>query len=554
MKTILTLLLSATAALAAPGEYLFERESATSPKYPKQSLAPLSGQVLRWTATGSTGRLENYDIVTALGLKAPTANPTFTGLVTTASASITGPLSASAISADSIAVTYGNISTSSPGGNVTITSNGAITASGTITGANLSGTNTGDNATNTQYSGLAASKADDNAVVKLTGDQAISGNKTFPYITFSNGDEAVPARIYPAQGTTGAALDNVYLPAAPGTLALTDQASGTLNMDFAEAGTLASARGGTGVNNAGTLGVTTNGNLTFSASGNTLTVPSPGGTAALLGVANVFTAANTISTAQTSTIAPLLLSGGLLGSGTGASGTNSVPYVYHNVGTAPSTWSTGANNGTVFGANEASGFTGNFLDFHVNGGASVFKVDSSGGITGSGVTTALGTVNQLNLATTTVRGSSCFTGSGSSAGTPVRVSPSFTMLGQAWNGTSTRANEAEMYVLPISGATTSGTLIFGTRLIDAVATITTLFSVGFDKAFSIPGTAVVGGSSANANAVLDVQSTTKAFMPPRMTTTQKTAISSPTAGMIVYDTTLGKLCVYTTAWETVTSL
>lgn len=39
-----------------------------------------------------------------------------------------------------------------------------------------------------------------------------------------------------------------------------------------------------------------------------------------------------------------------------------------------------------------------------------------------------------------------------------------------------------------------------------------------------------------------------------MTTTQKNAISSPTAGMIVYDTTLNKLCVYTTAWETITSV
>lgn len=64
----------------------------------------------------------------------------------------------------------------------------------------------------------------------------------------------------------------------------------------------------------------------------------------------------------------------------------------------------------------------------------------------------------------------------------------------------------------------------------------------------------IGTSSPNANAILDVTSTTKAFMPPRMTTAQKTAIASPTAGMVVYDSTLAKLCVYTTAWETVTSI
>lgn len=68
------------------------------------------------------------------------------------------------------------------------------------------------------------------------------------------------------------------------------------------------------------------------------------------------------------------------------------------------------------------------------------------------------------------------------------------------------------------------------------------------------GNVGIGTSSPNANAILDVSSTTKAFMPPRMTTAQKTAIASPTAGMVVYDSTLNKLCIYTTAWETVTSI
>jgi hypothetical protein len=61
-------------------------------------------------------------------------------------------------------------------------------------------------------------------------------------------------------------------------------------------------------------------------------------------------------------------------------------------------------------------------------------------------------------------------------------------------------------------------------------------------------------NAANASSILDLTSTTKGFLPPRMTTTQKNAISSPAAGLVVYDTTLSKLCVYTTAWETVTSL
>lgn len=72
----------------------------------------------------------------------------------------------------------------------------------------------------------------------------------------------------------------------------------------------------------------------------------------------------------------------------------------------------------------------------------------------------------------------------------------------------------------------------------------------------IKGATLIGAnySSANSSSVLECRSTTQGFLPPRMTTTQKNAIATPAAGLVVYDTTLNKLCVYTTAWETVTSL
>jgi hypothetical protein len=65
----------------------------------------------------------------------------------------------------------------------------------------------------------------------------------------------------------------------------------------------------------------------------------------------------------------------------------------------------------------------------------------------------------------------------------------------------------------------------------------------------------IGTASPNASALLDVQSTTKGVRMPNMTTTEKNAIASPAAGLMVFDTTLSKLCVYTgAAWETITSL
>lgn len=63
-----------------------------------------------------------------------------------------------------------------------------------------------------------------------------------------------------------------------------------------------------------------------------------------------------------------------------------------------------------------------------------------------------------------------------------------------------------------------------------------------------------GTSSPNTAALVDITSTTKGFLPPRMTTTQKNAISSPPAGLQVYDSTLNKMCFYNgSAWETITS-
>ena len=59
------------------------------------------------------------------------------------------------------------------------------------------------------------------------------------------------------------------------------------------------------------------------------------------------------------------------------------------------------------------------------------------------------------------------------------------------------------------------------------------------------------GTTPNANIVLDVASTTKAFSPPRMTTAQKNAIATPLAGMQVFDTDLASPAFYDgAAWKT----
>jgi hypothetical protein len=80
---------------------------------------------------------------------------------------------------------------------------------------------------------------------------------------------------------------------------------------------------------------------------------------------------------------------------------------------------------------------------------------------------------------------------------------------------------------------------------------TNVFGVQLDSGVSFyvsGGSTQFGGSSPNASAIVDITSTTKGFLPPRMTTTQRDAISSPAAGLVIYNTTTSKLQVYTTAW------
>ncbi len=62
--------------------------------------------------------------------------------------------------------------------------------------------------------------------------------------------------------------------------------------------------------------------------------------------------------------------------------------------------------------------------------------------------------------------------------------------------------------------------------------IVSLFSqFAFGQGMSINAT----GTPANASAILDAQSTTQGFLPPRMTTAQRNAIATPAAGLMIYN-------------------
>jgi len=66
------------------------------------------------------------------------------------------------------------------------------------------------------------------------------------------------------------------------------------------------------------------------------------------------------------------------------------------------------------------------------------------------------------------------------------------------------------------------------------------------------GSVAVGTATPDDNAILDISSTTKGVLFPRMTTVQRTGMTT-TEGMVVYDTDEKKLYLYTTEWEYIQS-
>jgi len=62
----------------------------------------------------------------------------------------------------------------------------------------------------------------------------------------------------------------------------------------------------------------------------------------------------------------------------------------------------------------------------------------------------------------------------------------------------------------------------------------------------------IDGAVPDGSAMLDVVSTDKGFLPPRLSTMEMNAISSPSAGLMVYNTSINSICFYDgTSWRKV---
>jgi hypothetical protein len=261
-------------------------------------------------------------------------------------------------------------------------------------------------------------------------------------------------------------------------------------------------------------------------------------------------------------------------SGTFAAGAGSanfrplnLAYTINNAGAQ-----TGTATGIYLNATETAlnGMTHNLMDLQV-GGVSRFKVDNTGFLTTSSAIIVNGYISLPSNASISFSGQSQIFNS--SDGVIRLANDAGTSFGRLQFGGTTNAfpaikrNSAELQVRLADDSDFTGVSasLFTANYVGS-SVVMNLFDT--DRQIGTGGAGHIGfkaGSSftfsninlnvATTSAIVEITSTTKGFLPPRMTTTEKNAIATPASGLVVYDSTLNKLAVYTgSAWETVTSI
>lgn len=213
---------------------------------------------------------------------------------------------------------------------------------------------------------------------------------------------------------------------------------------------------------------------------------------------------------------------------TGGTGTTTFPQYFAQSGaaTGATTWSTA---GTYLGVNADSGFTGSVIDYHRNGGSSLFRIDSSGSVFASGSTTTVTVFasQQIGSTWTAQASNSVITTSAApfSGGTGTTTFPQ-------WFSNGAGATAATNW-------STSGT-VFGANIHTSVGNFVD-YKIDGTSQFTVSGTgSVVAAGTVTATSLIEPAATTPA-----------SAAAAGVMGTIVWDTGFIYVCTATNTWKRV---
>ena len=200
-----------------------------------------------------------------------------------------------------------------------------------------------------------------------------------------------------------------------------------------------------------------------------------------------------------------------------------------------------ANTDLTLTGNRSHDLNGNLLTF--NGTANGMVVSTSsltrslyGQNTGSGVG-----VLGVGDSQSGVRGES-----NSGAGVSGQSTSSY---GGTFNGASGSLNQGTTYGGVLIGGTAGAYMYSNSSGYGAIP----YENAGSAGAINCQGKALFNGTAAVGSSLVQVDSTTQGVLLPRMTTTQRDAISSPATGLEIYNTTTNRKEVYNgTIWRAVT--
>jgi hypothetical protein len=346
------------------------------------SYALAAGTALAPTCLGFQSNGTNYNLV-----QTPSASGsgTVTSVSVTTANGVSGTV-ATATTTPAITLTLGAITPTTVNGNTFTTGTGTLTlaAGKTLTDTSAVGASVLLGATGGGFTALAGNSCTNQAGVSISAAGVlgcasitnafltagsftnITGVGTLTAGTLSTGVVVGGVTMTLGSDATG----DIYYRAAGGVL--TRLAVGTGTQVLGVSGGLPAwvAGGGSSTITAGTT--VTSGITSGDIISSTSNLVADSGVAVsnlvLLNAANNHTAANTFSAAGALSTPGVTISGAPI---TGGSGTTTFPQTYLNAGAAPTTFSTA---GTMLGINTPSGFTGNYLDIHLNGGPSIFSI------------------------------------------------------------------------------------------------------------------------------------------------------------------------------------